>query len=40
MNDSIMLEVEVKHLRREIDILRQERDVFKKAVSIANCPPK
>jgi transposase len=32
------LEAEVKHLRRENAILRQERDVLKKAISIVGQP--
>ena len=33
-------EAELKRLRRENDILRQERDVLKKAISIVSRPPE
>jgi len=37
---SIENEAELKRLRRENEILRQERDVLKKAISIVSRPPK
>ena len=33
-------EEELRHLRREIEILRQERDILKKAVAIFSLPPR
>ena len=37
---TIDTEAELKRLRRENEILRQERDVLKKAISIVSRPPK